>query len=81
MGKGKKRKLETREKDNDANEFNLPAKFLASSHIRSNEKRLIIILDGAQLETVKVSQPSWLTPCYFNHISPTSNRLAMSLNC
>lgn len=63
MGKGKKRKLETREKDNDANEFNLPAKFLASSHIRSNEKRLIIILDGAQLETVKVSRPSWLTPC------------------
>lgn len=50
---GKKRKFEVEQKDN--NEFGLPAKFLATSHIRSQEKRLIIILEGAQLETVKVN--------------------------
>lgn len=49
---GKKRKFEVEQKDD--NEFGLPAKFLATSHIRSQEKRLIIILEGAQLETVKV---------------------------
>lgn len=49
---GKKRKFEVEQKDN--NEFGLPAKFLATSHIRSQEKRLIVILEGAQLETVKV---------------------------
>ena len=49
---GKKRKFEVEQKDN--NEFGLPAKFLATSHVRSQEKRLIIILEGAQLETVKV---------------------------
>lgn len=51
---GKKRKFEVERKDE--NEFGLPAKFLSTSHIRSNEKRLIVILEGAQLETVKVSQ-------------------------
>lgn len=51
---GKKRKFEVEQKD--TNEFGLPAKFLATSHIRSQEKRLIVILEGAQLETVKVSQ-------------------------
>lgn len=50
---GKKRKFEVEQKDN--NEFGLPAKFLATTHIRSQEKRLIVVLEGAQLETVKVS--------------------------
>lgn len=54
MGKGKKRKVETN-KGEDENVFNLPPKHLAKSHISSHEKRLIIILDGAQLETVKVT--------------------------
>lgn len=36
------------------NEIDLPAKFLKTSHGRMNEKRLIVILDGAQLEIVKV---------------------------
>lgn len=54
MISGKKRKFEVEQKD--TNEFGLPAKYLATSHIRSQEKRLIIILEGAQLETVKVSQ-------------------------
>lgn len=51
---GKKRKFDVEQKD--TNEFGLPAKFLATSHIRSQDKRLIIILEGAQLETVKVCQ-------------------------
>lgn len=50
---GKKRKFEVEQKDN--NEFGLPAKFLATSHVRSQEKRLIVVLEGAQLETVKVN--------------------------
>lgn len=50
---GKKRKFDVEQKD--TNEFGLPAKFLATSHIRSQEKRLVVILEGAQLETVKVS--------------------------
>lgn len=51
---GNKRKFDVEEKDN--NEFGLPAKFLATSHVRSMEKRLIVVLEGAQLETVKVSK-------------------------
>lgn len=50
---GKKRKFEVEKKDE--NEFGLPAKFLSTTHIRSQEKRLIVVLEGAQLETVKVS--------------------------
>lgn len=49
---GKKRKFEIEQKDES--EFNLPAKFLATSHVRAHEKRLIVVLEGAQLETVKV---------------------------
>lgn len=49
---GKKRKL----KDNDDQyEFDPVPKHLVSAHLKSQEKRLIIILEGAQLETVKVS--------------------------
>lgn len=57
MGAGKKRKLEKNPRNNEdkEHEFSLPAKHLATSHIRSDEKRLIIVLEGAQLETVKVS--------------------------
>lgn len=50
---GKKRKFEVEQKD--TNEFSLSKKFLATSHVRAQEKRLIIVLEGAQLETVKVS--------------------------
>lgn len=49
---GKKRKFQVEQKEES--EYNLPAKFLSTSHIRSHDKRLIIILEGAQLETVKV---------------------------
>lgn len=36
------------------NEVDLPSKFLKTTHGRMNEKRLIVVLDGAQLEIVKV---------------------------
>lgn len=49
---GKKRKFQVEQKEE--NEYSLPAKFLSTSHIRSHEKRLVIVLEGAQLETVKV---------------------------
>lgn len=55
MGNGRKRKVERIQvQKQDETEFNLPAKHLKTSHVRAAEKRLIIILHGAQLETVKV---------------------------
>lgn len=45
---GKKRKHA-----ND-NEFDPVPKHLVASHIKKQEKRLIVILENAQLETVKV---------------------------
>lgn len=57
MGKGRKRKIErSQEEKKDDTEFNLPSKHLATSHVRGHEKRLIIVLDGAHLETVKVRE-------------------------
>lgn len=50
---GNKRKFEVEQKEQT--EFSLPAKFLATSHVRAQDKRLIIVLEGAQLETVKVN--------------------------
>lgn len=57
---GKKRKFEVEQKD--SNEFGLPAKYLATSHVRA-DKRLIVVLEGAQLETVKVWRPR--RECFF----------------
>lgn len=48
---GKKRKFT---KDNDL-EYDPVPKHLVTSHIKKQEKRLIVILENAQLETVKVS--------------------------
>uniref|UniRef100_A0A182JSC5 18S rRNA (pseudouridine-N1)-methyltransferase n=1 Tax=Anopheles christyi TaxID=43041 RepID=A0A182JSC5_9DIPT len=44
-------------------EYDLPAKHMNTSHIRANERRLIIVLEGAQLETVKVGQVFELLNC------------------
>lgn len=52
------------------NEVDLPTKFLKTSHGRMNEKRLIVILDGAQLEIVKV-----IIPRYSPHPSHLTNLL------
>lgn len=50
---GKKRKLKDSTK-HDENEFDPVPKHLVTSHIKNQEKRLIIILEKAQLESVKV---------------------------
>lgn len=47
---GKKRKLKT----DDEYEYDPVPKHLVPVHEKFNEKRLIIILEGAQLESVKV---------------------------
>lgn len=49
---GKKRGLDA--VSGAENEVDLPSKFMKTTHGRMNEKRLIVILDGAQLEIVKV---------------------------
>jgi hypothetical protein len=49
---GKKRKLGTKD---DEYEIDPVPKHLVVAHLRNQEKRLIIILENAQLETVKVS--------------------------
>jgi len=54
-----KRKLNRQQNDDDEeneHEFNLPSKHMSTSHIRAQEKRLIIILEKAHLETVKVNK-------------------------
>lgn len=50
---GKKRKFE--KKNEDEYEVDLPPKHLKVGHIRNQEKRLIVVLEGAQLESVSVS--------------------------
>lgn len=49
---GKRRRGE--EKPKDEGEYDLPAKHLKAVHVEPNKKRLIVILHGAQLESVKV---------------------------
>lgn len=49
---GKKRKMASKD---DEHEYDPVPKHLVTSHIRKQEKRLIVILENAQLETVKVS--------------------------
>lgn len=48
---GKKRKLAAKDEDF---EYDPIPRHLVTSHIKKQEKRLIIILEKAQLETVKV---------------------------
>lgn len=50
---GKKRKLKS-SKDEDEYEFTPLPKHHVVAHLKNHEKRLIIILEGAQLESVKV---------------------------
>lgn len=49
---GKKRKL--KDSKSDEFEFDPVPKHLVTDHLKNQEKRLIIILEDAQLETVKV---------------------------
>lgn len=48
---GKKRKLKD---SNDEFEYDPVPQHMVTSHLKNQEKRLIVILEGAQLETVKV---------------------------
>lgn len=51
----KKRKLEYQNDEEEYEVDRLPAHKMPVAHIREQEKRLIVILEGAQLETVSVS--------------------------
>lgn len=55
---GRKRKLKEEEEDdnNGPQEIDLPPAHLQVGHLRKEEKRLIVILEGSQLETAKVSK-------------------------
>uniref|UniRef100_A0A182N783 18S rRNA (pseudouridine-N1)-methyltransferase n=1 Tax=Anopheles dirus TaxID=7168 RepID=A0A182N783_9DIPT len=59
----RKRKLNTRDSEEREVHFDLPAKHMNTSHIRANERQLIIVLEGAQLESVKVGQAFELLNC------------------
>lgn len=58
---GKKRKL--KESKSDEYEFDPLPKHLITDHLKNQEKRLIIILENAQLETVKVGNKFELLNC------------------
>ncbi|KDR17463.1 ribosomal RNA small subunit methyltransferase NEP1 [Zootermopsis nevadensis] len=62
---GKKRKLGCKE---DEFEFDPIPKHLVVAHLRNQEKRLIIILENAQLESVKVGNSFQLLNCD-DHVS------------
>lgn len=64
------------------NEVDLPSKFMKTTHGRMNEKRLIVILDGAQLEIVKVSGSlGFLSSSPFLILIPSNSRCETPLNC
>lgn len=48
---GRKRKL-----DEDDGQYDPPSSHLSVGHIAKQEKRLIIVLENAQLESIKVQQ-------------------------
>lgn len=52
MGKRK----QGEEKPKMEGEYDLPAKAMKAVHVEGNKKRLIVVLHGAQLETVKASK-------------------------
>lgn len=54
---GKKRKIK---ETNDEFEFDTIPKHLVTAHVKNQEKRLIIILEEAQLESVKVSKRQYI---------------------
>ncbi|KAJ8945812.1 hypothetical protein NQ314_009034 [Rhamnusium bicolor] len=70
---GKKRKL--KESKNEEFEFDPLPKHLVVAHLKNQEKRLIIILEGAQLESVKVGNKFELLNCDdHTHILKSNNR-------
>ncbi|CAG9772951.1 unnamed protein product [Ceutorhynchus assimilis] len=70
---GKKRKIN--ESKSDEFEFDPVPKHLVTAHLKNQEKRLIIILEDANLETVKVGQKFELLNCDDHlHILKKNNR-------
>lgn len=61
MGKRKR----PAEKAKVEGEFDLPPKHTKAVHLETNKKRLIVILHGAQLETVKVNFVEYFEPFAF----------------
>jgi len=59
---GRKRKLKDPNAEEET-EVDLPPKHLKISHLRKEEKRLIVILENAQLETAKVGSGFELLNC------------------
>lgn len=53
---GRKRKFKEQDEENEQGpqEVDLPPAHLQVGHLRKEEKRLIVILENAQLETAKV---------------------------
>ncbi|XP_063905285.1 ribosomal RNA small subunit methyltransferase NEP1 [Zophobas morio] len=75
---GKKRKL-LQQNQNEDTEFDPPPKHFVVNHLKNQEKRLIIILEGAQLETVKVGNKFELLNCDDHaHILKNSGRVQSS---
>lgn len=81
-GKGKiikKRKFVGHKEDDP--EFDLAKKHLKTSHIRALEKRLIIVLEGSQLETVKVNLAVKIYGLNRPHIAVYHFRSVILLSC
>ncbi|XP_066245085.1 ribosomal RNA small subunit methyltransferase NEP1 [Euwallacea similis] len=69
----KKRKLKASKSDEF--EFDPMPKHLVTAHLKNQEKRLIIILENAQLETVKVGNKFELLNCEDHaHVLKSNNR-------
>jgi len=52
---GRKRKLQDADEEEGSGEVDLPPSHLSVGHLRKEEKRLIVVLEKAQLETAKVT--------------------------
>ena len=69
---GNKRKMNDRAEGEEVDYIAKPPKHLANIHLRNQEKRLIVILERAQLESAKVralqysitSSCLWMTPSF-----------------
>lgn len=52
---GKRKRFGEEKKPKAEDEFDLPKRHMKEIHCESEKKRMIVVLEGAQLETVKVS--------------------------
>lgn len=74
MGK-RRRQPDDPTKPKNEHEYDLNAKHMKTLHVKPNEKRLVIILEKAQLETVKMGHTYELLNCDDHlHILKKNNR-------